>query len=96
MRTEPTGDLNWIEQDCLGACAYPRQEEALAGLAQHSVALLINLHEQAHDPRLLARYGLTELHLPVPDFTAPRPEHLEQGVMAIEQAILSGKRVVVH
>jgi atypical dual specificity phosphatase len=32
----------------------------------------------------------------VPDFTAPRPEQLEQGVIAIEQAIASGKRVAVH
>ncbi len=60
------------------------------------MALLINLHEKAHDPSLLARYGLAEVHLPVPDFTAPRLEQLEQGVMAIARAIASGKRVAVH
>ncbi len=96
MKTDPTGELNWVEQGCVAACAYPWNEEALAALARHGVALLINLHEKAHDPSLLARYGLAEVHLPVPDFTAPRPEQLEQGVTAIARAIASGKRVAVH
>ena len=96
MNTELTGELDWVEPERLAASAYPRLEANLANLAQQRVALLVNLHERAHDPDLLARFGLAEVHLPVPDFTAPRPEQLEQGVMAIDQAIVSGKRVVVH
>ncbi|CAA9303944.1 MAG: hypothetical protein AVDCRST_MAG93-4793 [uncultured Chloroflexia bacterium] len=96
MKTRPAGELDWVEPERLAACAYPRLEANLAELAQQRVALLINLHERAHDPKLLARFGLAEVHLPVPDFTAPRPEQLEQGVMVIDQAIASGKRAVVH
>ena len=47
------------------------------------------LVEQSHAPDVLARYGLAELHLPVPDFTPPTPEQLGQGVAAIEHAIAS-------
>lgn len=96
MKTEPTRELDWVEPERLAASAYPRLEANLAELAEQRVALLVNLHERAHDPALLTRFGLTEVHLPVPDFTAPRPEQLEQGVMVIDQAIVSGKRVVVH
>jgi len=65
-------------------------------LAHDGVRLLINLHEQPHAPERIARYGMTELHLPVPDFTAPTPEQLERGVEAIQSAIDNGTRVAVH
>jgi atypical dual specificity phosphatase len=96
MKIEPSGELDWVELDRLAVCAYPRLEANLAKLTQQGVTLLVNLHERAHDPGLLARFGLAEVHLPVPDFTAPRLDQLEQGVLAIDQAIASGKRVVVH
>jgi atypical dual specificity phosphatase len=92
----PSNLLTWIEEGCLAGCAYPRAEAALADLADQGIVLLINLHKRAHDPDLLTRYGLAELHLPVRDFTAPRPEQLEHGVAAIERAIASGERVAVH
>lgn len=95
MKTEPS-ELDWIEPDRLAVCAYPRWETNLVKLAQESVTLLVNLHERAHDPDLLARFDLAEVHVPVPDFTAPRLDQLEQGVIVIDQAIVSGKRVVVH
>jgi atypical dual specificity phosphatase len=58
--------------------------------------VLINLHERSHDPARLGRFGLTEIHLPVADFTAPSPAQLEQGVEAITRALAKGKRVAVH
>ena len=50
------------------------------------MSVFVNLHERAHDPARLARHGITEVHLPVRDFTSPSPEQLECGVAAIEQA----------
>ena len=97
MRRHPVSTtLTWIEPGCLAACAYPRQPAALAELRKQGVRLLINLHEQAHAPALLARYGLTEVHLPVPDFTPPQPAQLDVGVAAIEQGIAAGHGVAVH
>ena len=86
----------WLDPNRLLACAYPRREAALAALAQQGVSVLVNLHERAHDPSRLGRYGLTEVHLPVTDFTAPSPEQLEQGLRAIDQAITAGKKVSVY
>jgi atypical dual specificity phosphatase len=89
-------NLSWILAGSLAACAYPRDEEALANLARHRTTLLINLHEHSHDPNLLTRYGMQELHLPVTDFTPPHPAQLEAGIAAIERAIASGNLVAVH
>ncbi len=90
------GRVTWLIEDSLAACRYPRSEAALRELADRGVTLLVNLHEQAHRSELLARYGLTEVHLPVPDFTPPAPDQLERGVAAIEQAVASGRKVAVH
>ncbi len=45
---------------------------------------------------MLGHHGLTELHLPVPDFTPPTPEQLEHGIAAIEHAIADRQKVAVH
>jgi atypical dual specificity phosphatase len=86
----------WIERGALLACAYPRRERSLAGLAEQGVGVLINLHERAHDPRRLERYGLAEVHLPVRDFAAPSPGQLARGIAAIASARDRGEVVAVH
>ena len=40
--------------------------------------------------------ALTEVHLPVKDFSAPAPEQVARGVAAIEDAMAAGQRVAVH
>jgi len=86
----------WLDGRQVLGCAYPRREVALAGVARQGVSLLINLHERPHDPARLARQGLTELHLPVADFTPPSPAQVERGVTAIAAAVAAGERVAVH
>jgi atypical dual specificity phosphatase len=77
-------------------CAYPRADAALAALQAQAITLLVNLHERAHDAARLARYDLREIHLPVPDFTAPSPEQLRRGVAAVTTSVARGERVAVH
>ncbi len=86
----------WLEDDRLLGCAYPRRDASLAALAGQGISLLINLHERAHHPLRLARHGLRELHLPVPDFAAPSPDQLDCGVAVIAAALDAGHRVAVH
>ncbi len=86
----------WLDGRQVLGCAYPRREAVLAEVARQGVSLLINLHERPHDPAPLARQGLTELHLPVADFTPPSPAQLEHGVSAIVAAVAAGERVAVH
>ena len=87
---------SWLEEGRLLACAYPRRDAALAGLARRGVTVLVNLHKRAHDPVRLARYGLTEVHLPVADFTAPTLAQVDRGVAVIREALGTGGRVAVH
>jgi len=88
--------IDWLEPDRLAACARPRGEEGLAALAALGIRVIVNLHEEAHAPHALTRHGLREVHLPVPDFTPPTPAQLDTGVAAINAALASGERVVVH
>ena len=88
--------VTWLDDEGVAACRYPRTEKSLQGLFDHGVTVLINLHQRPHPVGTLARHGLCELHLPVPDFTAPTPAQLEQGVAAIETALARGQKVAVH
>lgn len=88
--------ITWLEAGRLAACQYPYDDRALRELADRGVRVLVNLHKRSHSPELLARYGLTEHHLPVLAFIPPTPEQPEQGVTAIEQAIAAGQKVAVH
>jgi atypical dual specificity phosphatase len=87
---------NWLYQDRLLACAYPWGTDGLADLAAQGVDVVVNLHERGHDPARLSRLGLTEVHLPVADGTAPSAEQLTHGVRAIDRALREEKRVAVH
>jgi atypical dual specificity phosphatase len=93
MRPNP---FDWIEEDAILACVYPDEDRGLPALERAGIGVLINLHEGAHDPAALARHGLSEVHLPVRDFTPPSPEQLDAGVAAIERALARGQRVAVH
>jgi atypical dual specificity phosphatase len=87
---------DWILPGQVLGCAYPRRKGALSGLAAQGIQLLLNLHERAHDPARLTRYGLIEVHLPVPDFTAPTPAQLDQAIGTLNEAVATGQPIAVH
>lgn len=87
---------DWLEEGRVFACRYPRGEAALAGLARQGISVLVNLHERGHDPSRLTRHGLVEVHVPVKDFSAPSPEQIARGIVAITQTVTAGERVAVH
>jgi atypical dual specificity phosphatase len=88
--------VTWLDEDRLAASRYPRSDGDLRALAERGVSLLVNLHERGQSAERLQRFGLTELHLPVRDFTAPSAEQLERGVEALVSHVDAGARVAVH
>jgi atypical dual specificity phosphatase len=87
---------DWLFPGRLLACAYPWGTDGLARLAECGISVVVNLHERAHEPARLARSGLTEVHLPVPDFTAPTLDQINHGVQTIRRALAADQRVAVH
>lgn len=95
MVLSPLADRGtWVDEGVMGR-AYPRTERALTDLSRRGVKTIVNLHRRPHEPSLLKRHGITEVHLPIRDFGTPSPEQLARGVNAILQARATGA-VVVH
>jgi atypical dual specificity phosphatase len=88
--------VTWLDDGRVAACKYPRGDAVFRKLAQAGVRLVVNLHPRAHAPEHLERFGLSELHLPVEDFTAPTQEQLKAGVVAMRERTDSGEPVAVH
>jgi atypical dual specificity phosphatase len=76
-------------------CAYPRRR-AMADLQRRGIRCLVNMDERAHPAALLTRYGLSECHLPVPDFHAPTQDQLVTAVASTVSAVAAGERVALH
>ena len=89
-------NLTWIDEDRILACPYPSGERGLAELRDAGVRFLINLSDEAHAELVLDALGITELHLPVADFTAPSQDTLERAVAALEFARSEGQISAVH
>ena len=85
----------WIEPGRLLLAAFPSVAE-LQVYRDQGVRVVINLHHRSHDAALLAALGLTEVHLPVRDFTPPTPGQIDQGVAAISRTIEGGQAAMVH
>ena len=86
----------WIDPSCqVLLCAYPRSHD-VANLQRRGIRYLVNLDERAHSAALLAQYGLTECHLPVPDFHAPSQDQLAIAVSTVVSAVAAGERAAIH
>jgi atypical dual specificity phosphatase len=77
---------SWIKPASLIACSYPPNEAALRHLSELGVCTLINLDEVRHDPATLDSIGLAEVHIPIPDFTAPTSAQIDYLVEAVREA----------
>lgn len=94
LRRRPdAGD--WIVDRKVLLASYPSPSD-LERYRNQGIRVVINLRRKSHDPELMARLGLTEVHLPVRDFTPPTPGQLDQGVAAISSAVRAGHGVLIH
>lgn len=89
-------NFSWVIEGRLAGCAYPSSAASLDLLAQQGINLVVDLHERPHDPTSLSARGLTQLHLPVPDFAAPSIEQVDEALSAINKTLAEGGRAVIH
>ena len=92
--------FSWVVDEQLAGMPQPGSnsslEQDLSFLHDQEVDLLFSLTVGGTDPELAASYDVELVHLPVPDFTAPSLEQLEQFVTLARSALAKGERVGVH
>ncbi len=68
----------------------------LAFLHQQGVRVLVSVTEGPLPPERVAAFGITPLHIPVVDRTAPTQGQLEDFIARASAAIANGEAVGVH
>lgn len=70
--------FTWIIEGEIGGMPRPGQDQDALWrwLSAQGVRLVVSLTESAPNKDLMAKYNIESLHLPVPDFAAPRLEDL--------------------
>lgn len=86
----------WILPERVLLRSYPRSDRDFEYLQGQGIVLVVNLDTQPIDSEYLERYGLTQLHLPVADFTVPSPEQIEEGIRATTESMIRGEPVMMH
>jgi atypical dual specificity phosphatase len=88
--------FDWIVPNRVLASRYPDTNDDLAALRNCGVRVIINLTERRHDADALRSLEMREVHLPVPDFTAPSPSTLDAAIESFTAANDQGQAVAVH
>ncbi len=92
--------FSWVVDEQLSGMPQPGSntslEQDLSFLRDQEIDLLFSLTVGGTDPMLATSYGVEIVHVPVPDFTAPSLEQLEQFVSLTRSALAKGERVGVH
>jgi protein-tyrosine phosphatase len=68
----------------------------LRWLADHNLRAIVSLTEEPLPGEALRRFGLTALHLPVRDLTAPAPWQFTQALEFIDHSQANGTGALVH
>jgi len=90
--------FSWVRENEIAGMSRPlgRAEGLWAWLAERNVGLVVSLTTQPPDADLLATQGIDLLHLPVPDFSAPSDEVIEEFLARARFYRHEGKAIVVH
>ena len=71
-------------------------DDDLRWLANNNLRAILTLTEEPLPDEALRRFGLSTLHLPVPDLTAPTSDQFSRALEFIDQAQASGIGALVH
>ena len=89
-------NFSWVLEGKLAGLARPQSEDSLKLLKSKGVEALVSLTEDPLDPAMLEKYQIQAVHLPIPDFTAPSLDQLDQAVRSIDVFLDQGQKVGVH
>ncbi len=95
----PVNNFSWVIDGQLAGMADPTRslpEEHLQFLEEEHVEFLVSLTEDGTDPDAAGAHGITVLHIPVADFTAPTMDQLQLFVWVAQAAIEEERAVGVH
>ncbi len=92
--------FSWIEQDTLAAMARPGRErdleEDMTWLQSAGIRVLVSLTEEPVSEKVLEKYGMEGLHLPVEDFTPPTLAQIDRFLEEVDRARLEGYALGIH
>ncbi len=95
VRRERPCPFTWIVPGKVIAMARPSADD-LEALRARRVRNVISLSTQPLDDGDLSPRGITALHLPLPDMSAPTMGDIARFVAALTRLVDSGEKVAVH
>lgn len=96
----PSEGFSWIVPGELAAMPLPGRNRPLdqdaAFLEQEGVRVLVSLTEETPDADVLASRAITQVHIPVQDYTPPTFKQISDFVAVVDGYAAAGKPVGVH
>jgi len=95
-------NISWIEPSVLAASPLPTKEADIRSLYEQGIRAIITLTERPITAQsgitaeLLAKLGITPLHLSINDFGVPDSQQVADAMRFIEQMQAENKPVLVH
>jgi atypical dual specificity phosphatase len=92
----------WVREGELAGSSRPgglrddRLADDLAELQDHGIGAIVSMTETPIDPFAVEAAGMTYVHIPVIDFTAPSEPQLREALDAIDAAHAGNRAVLVH
>lgn len=96
----------WLYRDTLAGSGRPgghrssnatyALDDDLRWLVDRNVRAILTLTESPLPEDALSRFGITSLHLPVPDLTPPTPDQFTRALEFIDSGLARGTPTLVH
>jgi atypical dual specificity phosphatase len=96
----PLSGFSWVIDDNLAGMPLPGERETLDNdlqfLVGQQIRLLISLTETSLDADAVRASGISPLHIPIDDFTAPEQSQIDQFVDELDVRLGHQERIGVH
>ena len=90
-------NFSWLIQDEIAGMGRPVAIVAdLEFLKDNSIESIVSLTELPLHKTLIEEFGFEYKHIPIPDFSTPTQEQIEEFVTFVNNLLSSKKKIVVH